>query len=127
MPDVRPGDPEAGRKGGAELWRRWFEAVGVDFTPRTGMFVSHASLSVQLAAEGRGLAISRSSLAADDLATGRLVRPFATTIPSIWNTFCVTMPSMNERKPVQYFREWLVEEGRDTVRRVAQYPAVLEP
>jgi LysR family glycine cleavage system transcriptional activator len=64
-------------------WSSWGDAVGIRWDsddPTIGL--SHGYLALQAAAEGAGIALARRVLAADDLASGRLLR-LALTCPSV--------------------------------------------
>ena len=60
-------------------WSRWLEAVGA---PSEGLLhgpiLNHASMLIDAAIDGQGIALARTMLAANDLITRRLVRPFRT-------------------------------------------------
>ena len=58
-------------------WRMWMLAAGVkDFNDTRGLHFSQTSLAVQAAVDGHGVALGDSTLVADELASGRLVKPF---------------------------------------------------
>jgi LysR family glycine cleavage system transcriptional activator len=58
-------------------WARWLAAVGVSgIDAQRGPRFSSSILTLQAAAAGQGVALASSTLIADDLATGRLIRPF---------------------------------------------------
>src|SRR6266508_2577268 len=62
-------------------WRMWMLAAGIrDFDDRRGLHFSQTSLALQAAIDGHGVALSESTLVADDLAAGRLVQTFKVTI-----------------------------------------------
>src|SRR5262245_56286681 len=56
-------------------WRLWFAAQGIDIDWRRGPLLVDTAIGVQAAVAGKGIALIRRSLAADELATGRLVAP----------------------------------------------------
>lgn len=58
-------------------WETWMEKAGVtDITPKRGMQINNSAAVLQAAIEGHGIALARSIMARDDLASGRLVRLF---------------------------------------------------
>ncbi len=72
-------------------WSAWLEAAGerrVD--ARRGLRFSHAYLALEAALAGEGVALARRCLVADDLARGRLIRPFEPTILSGLTYWLVT-------------------------------------
>src|ERR687893_1639255 len=63
-------------------WSRWLEAAGVaEADALHGPVLNRASMVIDAAVDGQGVALARTTLAAWDLIAGRLVRPFATALP----------------------------------------------
>jgi LysR family glycine cleavage system transcriptional activator len=92
-------------------WSEWLETVGVsDVNPERGPVYSHASLVLQAAIDGQGVALTRGSLAALDLEARRLVQPFGPALPSSFSCYVVTPPAATDRPKVKAFRDWLFEE-----------------
>ena len=59
-------------------WSKWLEAAGVvDAELSHGPVLNRASMVIDAAVDGQGVALARTTLAAWDLINGRLVRPFA--------------------------------------------------
>src|SRR5689334_21678281 len=59
-------------------WGRWLQATGVSDAQVThGPVLNRASMAIDAAINGQGIALARTTLAAFDLINGRLVRPFA--------------------------------------------------
>jgi LysR family transcriptional regulator, glycine cleavage system transcriptional activator len=73
------------------------------------------SMVIDAAVDGQGVALARTTLAASDLINGRLVRPFADTIP-IAKTYWIVCPKATAGLPkIVTFRDWLLAEAaRDT-------------
>ena len=70
------------------------------------------SSDLQAAAAGQGVALASSTLLADDLATGRLVRPFGNlAVRSPYSFYLVCPEATAERKKVVMFREWALAEA----------------
>ena len=60
-------------------WKNWLEEAGLDDSAAThGPVLNRASMVIDAAINGQGIALARTTLAACDLIKGRLVRPFAT-------------------------------------------------
>jgi len=59
----------------AKNWTRLFEAAGVKATVPSGPILNRASMLIDAAIDGQGIALARTALAAWDLINGRLVRP----------------------------------------------------
>lgn len=93
-------------------WRMWLIAAGVDLTtidPARGPRFDDSSMMLQAAIESQGIAIGRSALAANDLAAGRLVRPFDVTLP--WRMdYYIVCPKGDETLPkITAFADWLLD------------------
>ena len=68
-------------------WSRWLEAAGASGEGLLhGPIFNHASMLIDAAIDGQGVALARTALAATDLINGRLVRPFQTALP-LTNTY----------------------------------------
>jgi LysR family glycine cleavage system transcriptional activator len=97
---------------GLETWRRWLTAVGAtDVDAERGPHYHHSNLVLQAAEQGDGVALARSVLAADALASGRLVRPFDIILPAEYAYYVVCPPDHLKRPKVKAFRDWLFAES----------------
>lgn len=95
-------------------WRMWLLAAGIrDLDPMRGLRFTQTSLALQAAIDGQGVALTESTLVADDLASGRLVRPFTLTIkgPAQFAYYALTTAAGAERPLVRAFRQWLVDQA----------------
>jgi LysR family glycine cleavage system transcriptional activator len=54
---------------------KWLEAAGVSASPRVGPALNQASMLIDAAVDGQGVALARTTLAAWDLLHGHLVIP----------------------------------------------------
>ena len=96
-----------------EAWRRWCDEAGVDgLDLDTGASFNDASLALQAAVDGQGVALGRLMLAADDLRSGKLVRPFNHVLPNDYSYWLVYPSAALERSNVQAFRTWLLSEAK---------------
>ncbi|MGI9510531.1 MAG: LysR substrate-binding domain-containing protein, partial [Geminicoccaceae bacterium] len=95
-----------------DWWRMWLMAVGeTGIDSERGSVYQHSNLVLLAAEQGDGVAIARSVLAADALASGRLVKPFEVTVPAEYAYYVVCPPAYLERPKVKAFRAWLFEEA----------------
>jgi LysR family transcriptional regulator, glycine cleavage system transcriptional activator len=96
-------------------WTAWFAAAGLSLPePRRGSVFNDSELALQAAIQGQGVVLARGSLAASKLRSGALVAPFRQRVPSP-QTCHLVYPSRNTNKPaVRLFRDWLLEELRET-------------
>ncbi len=95
-----------------QKWRPWFLAAGLNASePSHGPIYDDAGLLLQAAAAGQGVALARSALVADDLATGRLVELFDIRIEDEFGWHLVWRePLRCERSTFELFRNWLTTE-----------------
>src|SRR5262245_23059748 len=65
-----------------EGWRQWLDFAGIKgVDPSRGPVLSQASMAIDAAVDGQGIALARTALAAWDLIGGRLTRPFDIPMP----------------------------------------------
>lgn len=96
-------------------WRLWLHAAGVEgIDPQRGPKFDTLALALQAAANGAGLAIGRAQLVAEDLAAGRLVRPFDLDLPSACAYYWVVSDGTVDQPKVRAFRDWLFGEAEVT-------------
>jgi LysR family glycine cleavage system transcriptional activator len=96
-------------------WRDWLRAVGVtDVDWVRGPRMSDSSMAIQAAVEGQGVALTVFSLAADDLAAGRLVRPLDFSIQSLASYHFVATTRALRRPIIRAFRDWILAAAAGT-------------
>jgi LysR family glycine cleavage system transcriptional activator len=76
-----------------------------------GLRFSHAMLALEAAADGLGVALSMPVLGGSDLASGRLVAPFALALPLKFAYYTVSAAEVADREDVAAFRSWLLAEA----------------
>jgi len=92
-------------------WSTWLAAAGVDGADADrGPAFSHTHIMLQAAVDGRGVALAQMLLAADDIATGRLVAPFDLRLPTGYSYYVVCSAASAERPKVRAFRDWIIDE-----------------
>ena len=97
---------------GVEEWGQWLAAAGVTgANVDQGHWYRDSSLLLQAAIAGQGVALGRSVLAAEEIAAGRLVRPFDWSLSSTNAYYFVCPQSSMHRGKVVAFREWLLAEA----------------
>lgn len=105
-------------------WRRWHSqlygteegSIGHDLAQELDFEAgpSYSTFGDMLAAcrRGHGVALVRTSLVADDIAAGRLVRCFVETMPSDLH-YHLVLPRLGRPRPeVAAFRHWILSEAR---------------
>ena len=94
-------------------WRTWLLAAGVErVDAERGITVTDSSMLLRAAIAGQGVALARSVLAADEIASGRLVRPFDVDVPTEFAYYLAYPEESAGRPDVAAFREWILEEAR---------------
>jgi len=101
----------------SKAWERWFALAGVAAPERLpGPVLNRASMLIDAAIDGQGVALARTTLAAWDLISGRIVRPFDLS----WRpagTYWIMSPTATAKvEKVSRFRDWLLGEAADDVR-----------
>jgi LysR family transcriptional regulator, glycine cleavage system transcriptional activator len=95
-----------------ERWMLWFRSLGIeDVDPWRGPGFSHSNMVIQAAVEGQGVAVVGATLAAHELAAGRLVRLFPETLPADYSYWLVSPEASADRPKIAAFREWILAEA----------------
>lgn len=96
-------------------WQLWMRAAGVE-----GLDISHGpsfslwELAFQAAIAGQGVALGRSTLVEEYLASGKLVKPFHISSHSRFGYYLVCLPERAEEPKIAALRTWLQEEATNT-------------
>ena len=102
----------------AKNWTRLFEAAGVKATIGPGPVLDRASMLIDAAIDGQGIALARTALAAWDLLNGRLVRPLDVSL-RMANTYWIVCPKAASNVPkIARFRNWVLSEAAEDTRRL---------
>jgi LysR family transcriptional regulator, glycine cleavage system transcriptional activator len=100
-------------------WTRWLAAAGVtNSKPASGPVLNRPSMLIDAAIDGQGFTLARTALASWDLLNGRLIKPFATTLP-LSKLFWLVCPKARSMLPkITSFRYWLLAEAEEDARRL---------
>ncbi len=99
----------------APTWAMWLKAAGVNGIPASsGLTFSFGYMALEAALAGHGVVLAYSTIAAADLAAGRLVRLFSLALPDLFAYYIATAPGALERPKVRAFRDWLRQEADAT-------------
>jgi LysR family glycine cleavage system transcriptional activator len=94
-------------------WETWLDAANLKGVRhgRTVRFV-HSSLAIQAAIDGQGIALGDSTLIADDIAAGRLIKPFDLVLrgPRQFAYYLVCRRNLAKGGIEARFRDWLLRE-----------------
>jgi len=94
-------------------WRHWLAAAGIGgLDVEAGPVFTLTSMVIEAAGKGLGVAIGHEALLGDDLASGRLVAPFALRVPTAHAHYLVHPLRPARRPALRAFRAWLLEEAR---------------
>jgi LysR family glycine cleavage system transcriptional activator len=106
------------RLGDWNTWAKWFEAAGVADPVARGPILGSASMLIDAAIDGQGIALARTALAAWDIINGRLVRPVDVSL-KVSKTYWIVCPKVTSSAPnIATFREWLLAEATEDARRL---------
>lgn len=94
-------------------WSRWLAAGGItSVDAQRGLRFSFSHMTLQAAAAGQGVALAGSASLADDLAAGRLVKPFGDlAVRSPYSFFLVCPEATADREKIVMFRDWALAEA----------------
>src|SRR4029078_8261606 len=96
-------------------WRLWFEAAGVtetDLRRRPGSSMGSQGAEANRAIFGQGAALLTPELVANELAEGRLIRPFELAA-SDGNAYWLVYPESRRNVPkIRAFRDLVLNETR---------------
>src|SRR5208283_5103254 len=93
-------------------WSDWLKAAGAKTVEaRHGLWFNNMALSIRAAAQGQGVALSSFAIAADDLAAGRLVAPFSTSVSTPFGYYFLCRPDEAGTPRIKALREFLVKEA----------------
>ena len=100
-------------------WTKWLRTVGINDAEVThGPVLNRASMVIDAAIDGQGIALARTTLAAWDLINGRLVRPFTEAL-RLSKTYWIVCPKAVSNVPkVATFRNWILAEAEEDTRRL---------
>jgi LysR family transcriptional regulator, glycine cleavage system transcriptional activator len=99
-----------------DLWDDWCKAAGLGRpTIRPDRLSEDFNVQLQAAILGRGVALGRGLLVADDVRAQRLVAPFPIFAPSRIQYYFVCPPERLTDRTVTAARDWLVRAAAETV------------
>src|SRR6185369_9515045 len=109
-------------------WAKWLGRAGVDAVDlEHGVVFNQASMSIDAAVDGQGIALARTALVSWDLISGRLVRPFAQTLEASYAFWIVCPKSAAELPKISTFRNWLLKEAATDAQRIAELDSRSRP
>lgn len=95
---------------GRPSWDKWFKVAGISgVDARRGPRFANATVALEAAADGLGVALTIRELAAADLAAGRLVAPFPQVLPSRFAYYLVCQDAVADLPEVAALRALLLQ------------------
>jgi len=88
-------------------WPRYLALAGVEMDAEAGPRFSHSAMAIAAAVAGQGVALGRSCLVADDLASRRLVRATGPIVPSPFSYWLIAPAGGLSRPRVAAFTAWM--------------------
>jgi len=92
----------------AEDWPAWLTAAGVPRLAARGLQFQYYGQALQAAVDGLGIAMGITPYIDDDLAAGRLVAPFALSVPKGMRWYLVYRSFQTEQRDFAAFRRWIM-------------------
>jgi LysR family glycine cleavage system transcriptional activator len=117
----RPGDLKAQNlirvAHASEDWPLWLKAAGAARLTARGPEFQYYGQAIQAASDGLGIAMGISPYIDDDLAAGRLVAPFALSVPKGMRWYLVYRSFQTEQRDFAAFRRWIMQAAAAPVAR----------
>lgn len=109
-------------------WTDWLKQAGVKGVDgRAGSGFNQAGMAIEAAAGGQGVALAGYVCVADDLAAGRLIRPFGESFSfdTEFSYHLVSSLHHTGHPEIETFRKWVLEEAeRDNARQCMRRQAL---
>jgi len=102
-------------------WSKWLDIAGVKDADLTrGPVLNQASMVIDAAVDGQGVALARTGLAAHDIISRRLVRPFSLALPVSYAYWIVCPKATAQIPKIVTFRDWIIAEAAEEKRRLQE-------
>jgi LysR family glycine cleavage system transcriptional activator len=93
-------------------WSDWLNAAGArNVDARHGVFFNNMAMTLRAAAQGQGVALTSFAIAADELAAGRLVAPFKTSVSTPFGYYFLCRRDEAQAPRIKALREFLTQEA----------------
>lgn len=98
-----------------EGWALWLKKAGVKQVPANpGLQCDTSLMAFQLAAEGAGIALARTSMIGPEITSGRLVAPFELAVPVEEGFHLISRGNAQNSRQAAVFRKWVLEASAVT-------------
>jgi LysR family transcriptional regulator, glycine cleavage system transcriptional activator len=95
-----------------EGWALWLKRAGVKAMSAVSLQCDTSLMAFELAAEGAGVALGRTSMLAKDLNSGRLAAPFELSAPIEEGFHVIWRESGLQQSNAGQFKDWLLDTAR---------------
>jgi LysR family transcriptional regulator, glycine cleavage system transcriptional activator len=93
-------------------WADWLTAAGASQVDATrGVWFNYMSMALQAAVQGQGVALTTLAIAADELASGRLIAPFTTSLQTPFGYYFLCRPNQAASPRIAALRDFLAAEA----------------
>jgi LysR family glycine cleavage system transcriptional activator len=93
-------------------WQSWLAAASVPAVTARGAVFEFYGQALQAAADGLGVALGIRPYIDDDLASGRLIAPFALTVPKGMGWYLIYREARRREPAFIAFHDWIVRAAR---------------
>jgi LysR family transcriptional regulator, glycine cleavage system transcriptional activator len=100
-------------------WPKWLKAAGITRMTARGTEFQFYGHALQAAGDGLGVAMGIRPYIDDDLAAGRLVVPFALSVPKGMRWYLVYRSFQTEQRDFAAFRRWIIRAAAGPAARGA--------
>jgi LysR family glycine cleavage system transcriptional activator len=101
----------------AEDWPLWLKAAGITRVTARGTEFQYYGQALQAAADGLVVAMGIRPYIDDDLAAGRLVAPFALSVPKGMRWYLLYRSFRTEQRDFAAFRRWIIQAAAGPAAR----------
>src|SRR5438270_1179452 len=98
-------------------WPLWLKSADVARVTARGPEFQYYGQALQAALDGLGVAMGIRPYIDDDLAAGRLVAPFAMSVPKGMRWYLIYRSYRTEQRDFAAFRRWIVRAAAESARR----------
>lgn len=95
-------------------WNNWLRRLGEAglLCTRNGPRFPNSNMVIEAAKHRQGVALAWNTMVGNELATGRLVKPFQGAYEVTNAFYAVSTPEVAQKPKTRTFREWLIEQAR---------------
>src|SRR4029079_17932449 len=98
-------------------WPKWFKAAGVARIAPHGPAFEYYGQALQAATDGAGVAMGIRPYIDDDIKAGRLVAPFALSVPKGMQWYLVYRGFSTGQRDLPAFRRWMIRAAAEPATR----------